>query len=364
MNNELHTYLKRAGEKLSLSVEEREQMRRTVHAYMEMKPLREASVVGSQKYRIQWFFSPRPIAAALVMVLFVSTTGVSYAAQGALPGDLLYPIKTHVNEPVSGALASSASAKTAWAMKVAGERIKEAATLAAEGRLSSTTQQEIQTNFEEHAQQAINSIAQEASTSPEIGTETAVRFEAQLSEYGRILAQVGVVKNVPTSGLTSSIKTKQGQVVTVRMQAKRHAKDAPAISASTEDIAASRTRDAAKKQLSASVRLARDVSDALASSSADSIAVQLQDASTTISVGEEFLGKDSASEALGRFQSALSATEKLNVFLQTSAAINKRTGLLIGGPDKETQTTANPERGSLNESGRGDIENDRIDKGR
>lgn len=333
MKNKFETFLEKTGGGISLSHDERERMRRTLHTYMEMKPVR--GTVVSRPALTGWFFSFRPVAATLVLALFVSSAGVSYAAADALPGDLLYAVKTHVNEPVQGALAISTSAKTAWAMDVAGERVKEAATLAAEGRLSTTTQQTLQTSFEEHAKLATASIETESASGTEGTDEAAIRFEAQLSEYENVLTQIGGAKGVDVAMLADSIKTEAGTVAAIRA----HAAASIASAKSTDHKAATTMGIAARAQLEVSTKLAHAVSESLSSSSADVVAAQLDDASSTISAGEGFVTRRALPDALGAFQNALSATEKLSVFLKTSSAIHARTGLVIGEPEKAKQAT-------------------------
>ena len=345
MNEKFHTYLKKSGDEISLSVEQRDRMRRTLHAYMGMKPLRTPASTSVPSFG--WFFTMRPIAAVLVLGLFVSSAGISYAAENALPGDLLYPIKTQVNEPVQGALAISSAAKTAWAMDVAGTRVEEAATLAAEGRLSPVTQQELQINFEQHAQQATVAITEAASSSPEAGSEAAVRFEAQLSEYQAVLGQIATAKNVDMTSLTSSVQNERGKIAAVRAQT-----DSKIASLNT-DTSATRMGVAAKAQLDTSAKLARAVTESLSSSSAQTVAVQLNEASDTISAGESFAADNAIPDALGAFQNALSVTARLGVFLKTSSAIHARTGLVVAEPQQEQSTSKKPQRAiKVNGSGK------------
>ena len=224
MNNKFHTYIKKAGEEISLTHEERAKMKSVLHAYVAMKPVCPQGVEMSpvSGWNMERVFAPRSVAASLIVALFASTAGISYAAEGALPGDILYPVKTRVNEPLRGALALSVSAKTEWAMDVAGERIKEATTLAASGRLTPEARQEIQANFEEHARQATKDISRQANTSPERGAETAVRFEAQLSEYERVLTQAPHIsgdRDVAVNELASSVKAEREHVISVRTRA-------------------------------------------------------------------------------------------------------------------------------------------------
>lgn len=341
MNDKFHNSIRKAGEEITLSNEERERMRHTLQAYMQMKPLRAPA--HPVPLTFGWFFSMRPVAAVVVLALFISSAGISYAAEDALPGDLLYPVKTHVNEPIQGALAVSDSAKAAWAMSVAGERVKEAATLAAVGRLSTSTEQDLQVSFQEHAQVATESIALQASTSPEMGAETALQFEAQLSEYQNILGQIGTAKNIDTSSLTATVKTEGDHIATVRLQA-----ESQISSASEEGHAAIGMQIAARKEFTTSADLAQTVSGSLSSSSAQLVAVQLDSASTTISAGEDFTAKHATPDALGAFQNALTATEKLGVFLQTSSDIHARTGLIVGEPQKD-QTDKKTQRLNKND---------------
>src|SRR3989344_4614931 len=188
MNEKLHTYIKRAGEN-HLTPHERARMERMLRAYMAMKPIRRAHTPHSV-WTFGMLMNTRAVAGMLVVALFISSGGVSYAAEGALPGDFLYAVKTGINEPLQGALAVTQSAKTAWAMEVAGERVKEATTLAAQGRLDTETQGQLETSFSRHAQLAASGIEEQSSISLDIGIEAATRFEAQLGEYQRVLTEV------------------------------------------------------------------------------------------------------------------------------------------------------------------------------
>lgn len=322
--------MKNAGED-TLTREEHTRMRRMIHAYMEMKPLRRAVSSPTHVAAFQWIFSYRPVAAVLVLGLFISSGGISYAAESALPGDILYAVKTNVNEPIKGALALSASAKTEWAMAVAGKRIEEAATLAAEGRLDPSTQEALQANFEEHATLAEDNIEKDAGTDPNAGAETATRFGARLSEYQRVLTDVADAKNVETSSLTASIESHNSRLTRIRTKAD----DSATLAMTSDDaISASRMRIAAKEGFGISSDLARSASAAFAPSSVRTISIQLDDASATISEGEELLKQDSAPRARSSFKNALIASEKLGVFLRMSSAIHKRTGLVIGEPGR------------------------------
>lgn len=128
---------------------EREHMRHLLDQYMDAHPL--------EGMRSPFLFYASRSAAAFAVLLVV--TGTSYAAENALPGDILYPIKTQINEKVSGALALSPSAKAAWHAEVATTRLHEAQQLASEDRLTTHTSEMLQGDLDGHASAAASIAA-------------------------------------------------------------------------------------------------------------------------------------------------------------------------------------------------------------
>lgn len=177
------------GSEYQLSSSERATMDRVVREYVAMKPL-----PSSQSYSISlsysWFaFAHRPIAAVLVLVLIFGS-GVSYAAENALPGDALYAVKTYINEPTKVALATNAEAKAEVQIELAERRIEEAAILAAEGRLDTSTEDDLAVAFESHASAAAEHIAEAETDDSGASIELASRFENRLAAHETILAEV------------------------------------------------------------------------------------------------------------------------------------------------------------------------------
>lgn len=78
----------------------------------------------------------RFMIAGMAALALMVTGGTSYAAQGSVPGDTLYPVKVEVNETVRSAFAFSNEAKAVLQAKLAAERLEEAETLAARGQLN------------------------------------------------------------------------------------------------------------------------------------------------------------------------------------------------------------------------------------
>lgn len=108
------------------------------------------------------------VAVAGVLVFMLAGAGsVSAAAQGALPGDILYPIKVSVNERVEVALASDADAKSLVEVKLADRRVGEAQALLEQGRLDEETADSLGEDFDAHATQAL-ALATPAEDQPEV----------------------------------------------------------------------------------------------------------------------------------------------------------------------------------------------------
>lgn len=85
------------------------------------------------KYRspyTTWSFSTnfRSVGAG-VFILLLASTGVSFAAEQTLPGDILYPVKVNVNEEVRGALTISNTNKMDWEKERVVRRVVETETL-------------------------------------------------------------------------------------------------------------------------------------------------------------------------------------------------------------------------------------------
>lgn len=139
------------------------------------------------------FYNRATAAALFTLMLVVITTGAAYAAEEALPGDLLYPIKVNINEKVVGALQGNAIAKAEWESERAERRFEEAEILASKGLLNPETRQEIQNHIEENLQSFsifTNLLAKEGTTNTEELQSAHARFEAKIDAHSKILERI------------------------------------------------------------------------------------------------------------------------------------------------------------------------------
>ena len=96
------------------------------------------------------FFQTHSAYAFRAVTLLIIVTGTSYAAENALPGELLYPFKVNVNEPVRGALLTSTEEKAQWESDKFIRRVEEAEALANEGKLDDASLREVEKRIDGH----------------------------------------------------------------------------------------------------------------------------------------------------------------------------------------------------------------------
>lgn len=113
-----------------------------------------ARAVGARPSIFGIEFRRRTIVAGSVIGALLLGSTMSYAAEGALPGDVLYPVKISVNERVREAFAQSNKDKAVLETQLASRRLEETERLAILGRLSTTTQVALEARATEHITKA------------------------------------------------------------------------------------------------------------------------------------------------------------------------------------------------------------------
>lgn len=130
----------------------------------------------------------RTMTAAIILMALLLGGGTSYAAQGAVPGDILYPVKVDVNDNVRSALALSDEAKASVQADLLKERLEEAETLAADGKLSASTSAALSARVASHYEAAI-AHSNEAAARGDLSAATDVRasLSGAVHAYSRLL---------------------------------------------------------------------------------------------------------------------------------------------------------------------------------
>ncbi len=217
----LTEYIQKTAQDVRLTTDERERMKRVLSEYVAMKPLRVAPLDrrAPLSYALISFyaFSRKSIAGILVAVLLFSGAGVSFAAENALPGDVLYPIKVQLNEPVVAALSVSQESKVLWNAERAERRLEEAALLASNGALTEAKKQELEDRFDRYAERVIAEVEQIEESNSSVAVDIASQFENKLLAHETILSDFEAGDNVKR--LKENVRTRVERLAFVRERA-------------------------------------------------------------------------------------------------------------------------------------------------
>lgn len=155
--------LNNKAKELTLSVAEKRDLRDRVVSYMEYHPATltavspEAIFVGSESYRFFNFDVSRVFKFAGTFILLFALS-ISYLAERAIPGDVLYAVKVDFNEEVRSTLALGSYDKVVWETERLNRRISEARLLADEGRLTEEVEAQVASAVKEHSDNARKEI--------------------------------------------------------------------------------------------------------------------------------------------------------------------------------------------------------------
>lgn len=175
--------------KVSLTKDEKEGIRHMLEARMNMGPVR-VGLLERLKYQrsIKTKLKLMPLILALMLTF---SGGAALAANSALPGDFLYPVKVGMNEKIRGALAFTGEAEAGYQGDLAIRRIEEIEQLVAEGKLEVALQEKIEERFEKHSETTLNLIEElEAKGNFEAAAAVGARFEASLEAHDELIARI------------------------------------------------------------------------------------------------------------------------------------------------------------------------------
>ena len=360
------------SKKTRMTAAEKDAMRAYLLEYRSMKPMppefhRAARPPGGIFPAL--FARPAALIGA-VAFLFATGGGVAFAAEGSLPGDVLYPVKVGVVEKVEGALAVTAEAKANFEITLANRRLTEAETLATKGRLSPDEADELAARFTADTENAANDIASVRARNPGGAAVAETKLSAVLSTHADILGQVSASSSA-RARLESAIALQTAAhgvsaLATARASAPSTASSgavsgtatgAPVSSSSPEPKpavnalkkAAEHSQTEASSTLEALVKSGGIPSDVQADAEAS-----LAASAMALTEGDAAFSSGNFDEAYAKYQAALSDSEALTLRLRASASL-KIPSVVIRPPvsaqpgqDESSPTSHNPLPGVVN----------------
>lgn len=266
-----------------------------------------------------FFSSLQRILAVSLAVVLLAGSGVSYAAESALPGDMLYIIKVHVNERVRGSFQRSTHTRARWEVRLAKRRLEEGETLTARGRMNGEMREHVREHFRRHAQQVAIQLETLLETQEmEAAAEISADFEAGLRAHESVLARLERVSDRVASEASLLLEirdflrtTKEARVIAQarsRMIAGTGIEAAARTTIAAADREIKAARGALRKKADRNPRLAEEATVKLFAAEE-----RLREAEEKM---EEAEAQDAASTTLDTVSFALSTAQEVSLILK------------------------------------------------
>lgn len=299
---------------------------------------------------------PMPIFAILI-IMTLAGGGVSMAAEGTLPGDLLYPVKVNINEEVRASLTFSEEASANWEARRAGRRLEEAQKLAAKGEVNEEVRTKLEERFGAHADRVEARIEKiQARGDINAAVDIASNFETSLKAHERILAEIEAgteargasSAEVKVKPLTVKIKTEIDNVIKARVRLEQRI--------ASEDgkpetkIAAEGKLNAVGNMIASTRLFLEGREEKLGAEAVREAKAKLQVAENLIVEGRAKIETDLYGEAFNLANKAIRTAEVARLLLEAENRLNFRFKLKIGN-DSASEINSSTSSGARKEDG-------------
>ncbi|MDP3989207.1 MAG: DUF5667 domain-containing protein [bacterium] len=233
--------------RITIGDDARARIRNRLELFTSLKP-REIARAGAylpaeDPASFEWatFFTSwktRTFMAALFLAM-TGTVTIS-AAEGALPGDLLYPIKVHVNEETQALFSRSEESRASFEVSRLARRLQEAGQLANQGRLTQEQETQLVTNIEKHSRSARSHIANAAQSQKSSVDVMRVQNEliSTIAAYDGVLSDiVSKPKRERSEPLTQVRSALEGEIAAAALSGIEVAASRPSITIAPDDLA-------------------------------------------------------------------------------------------------------------------------------
>lgn len=186
MNKEFKRQLKKQSCKVSLCCQRKMEIKQKLLRSMADFPARE----HDQEKKEYGFFAKlktaalSPMPAALLITAMLSG-GTAVAADNTVPGDMLYPVKVHVNEGVARVFHMTPGARADFEAQQMARRIQEYQRLEAQGRLTKERENYINDRIDMYKKRA-NQINKKLDKHPELKARVDSHVQYLLKRYEQV----------------------------------------------------------------------------------------------------------------------------------------------------------------------------------
>lgn len=316
-----------AATKITMDEETRERVRSHLLEYTKLRPMRvdsQSTQEQTPRNSFSWlmisYIRPMPIMAAVLIIAVSGSTVV--AAEIALPGDVLYPIKVHVTEEIRASFAATPKARADWAMDRAERRLEEAATLALAGRLNDVARAEIDSNLDEHVRSAGKGRQQLESEDDVSGaTEVETNIGAILFARENILGERRPERGAKVVALVE-ISTDAMTTMSASAEPQNADKDELGKARGESEAVAKGNRTAAKVRIEATKKFLSRDRNRLRADTRERAEARLKAAAEAFSSGDADAARGEKEEAFSNFNSALETATEIEMLISVSKDSN------------------------------------------
>ncbi len=312
--------LKARADRVALTAEEKSAGREMLRSFMALMSHRVAHAPSVKPGRFGFLRLPyarRVVGvSAASFALLLSAGGISYAAEGAIPGDALYPVKVSVNEPVRAALTVSEKKRAEWEAERAGRRLSEAEELARRGALKPETRVALDADFRRHAEDAKQHMAKVREQDGNgAAADVSAKIESTLRAHRQIMSALTQHGRAQAAG-DSAANNDDGdaQVAALEASVDHEVVTAAKARGIEEARVSTETSDKAAKFVAgrhdAAVKTVANVRSWLATASGAFTEDSLTQADARLSAADAAVTEGGAALAAGKYQEALAAYGK------------------------------------------------------
>ncbi|MFA5840819.1 MAG: DUF5667 domain-containing protein [Candidatus Paceibacterota bacterium] len=217
MDKELEN-INKAVKSIKLSPLERSSMRSFLLENLNSTPMEEnKSVTNGEESRLYYYYkfftnnyfmiNNNKFVPTLAIALIIALSGGASAfAEKAVPGDLLYGVKTFVNEPVAGVFAFTKEEKTEWKERLVERRLDEAQKLVSRGGLSEVNRVNLENQIKVKIDEFnvnVNELALQKNQDIN-SSDLNIRLRASLAAYKNVLEALSAE---PTLAVDTKVET-------------------------------------------------------------------------------------------------------------------------------------------------------------
>lgn len=345
MKNEPTIDLLKRVKTVELDTQEKGTVRKQLASHIKTNPVRkhvhqrhiEMKSIVSRSALLHIFKQKYMLAGIGVIVALITSGGVSYAAEAAVPGDPLYPVKVHINEELVAAVTLDDEEDALWEARRAERRLEEAAILAARGTLNDQHRKDIEKHFDEHTRAAQSRVAGLERRGDVVGAaRAAAKLEASLEAHEEILEHIAdelAEELIETSDLEGEERYKlfEPLLKKIRSEAKEVRKLRSEVEATREGVIED-VQAEAKNQMQQAMDVLSEVeifaSEAnLPEHVREHVHEQLERVDEQIDLGEHLLGEELPKQATRAFLRAVDMAHRVESFIRSHNHVTKHVPL-------------------------------------